>query len=112
MAKKKKNKIGVMYSTNSNFEYEYESELETPAIENQRLEVWIDRKNRGGKVATIIKGFVGKENDLKDLGKALKSAYGVGGSAKNGEIIIQGNVRDKVMKLLQKEGYHCKSVGA
>ena len=112
MAKKKKNKIGVMYSTNSNFEYEYESEVETPAIENQRLEVWIDRKNRGGKVATIIKGFVGKENDLKDLGKALKSACGVGGSAKNGEIIIQGNVRDKVMKLLQKKGYYCKRVGA
>ena len=112
MAKKKKNKIGVMYSTNSNFEYEYESEVETPAIENQRLEVWIDRKNRGGKVATIIKGFVGKDSDLKDLGKALKSACGVGGSAKNGEIIIQGNVRDKVIELLLKKGYKCKRVGA
>ena len=112
MAKKKKNKIGVMYSTNSNFEYEYESEEETLAIENQRLEVWIDKKNRGGKVATIVKGFVGQESDLKDLGKALKSACGAGGSAKNGEIIIQGNVRDKVMELLQKKGYHCKRVGA
>ena len=112
MAKKKKNKIGVMYSTNSNFEYEYESEEETLAIENQRLEVWIDKKNRGGKVATIVKGFVGQDSDMKDLGKALKSACGVGGSAKNGEIIIQGNVRDKVMKLLQKKGYNCKRVGA
>ena len=112
MAKKKKNKIGVMYSTNSNFEYEYESDDETLDINDQRLEVWIDKKNRGGKIATIVKGFVGQESDLKDLGKMLKSACGVGGSAKNGEIIIQGNVRDKVMDLLQKKGYHCKHVGS
>lgn len=112
MAKKKKNKIGVMYSTNSNFEYEYENEEKTLDIENQRLEVWIDKKNRGGKVATIVKGFIGHQNELKELGKTLKTACGVGGSAKNGEIIIQGNVRDKVMELLQKKGYHCKSVGA
>lgn len=112
MAKKKKNKIGVMYSTNSNFEYEYESEEETLDIQDQSLEVWIDKKNRGGKVATIVKGFVGTESDLKDLGKVLKSACGVGGSAKNGEIIIQGNVRDKVMELLQMKGYHCKRVGS
>ena len=112
MAKKKKNKIGVMYSTNSNFEYEYESDEETLDINDQKLEVWIDKKNRGGKIATIVKGFVGQENDLKDLGKMLKSACGVGGSAKNGEIIIQGNVRDKVMELLQKKGYQCKRVGS
>tara|TARA_B100000963_G_scaffold92527_1_gene79627 strand:+ start:2670 stop:3008 length:339 start_codon:yes stop_codon:yes gene_type:complete len=111
MAKKKKNKIGIIYSTNSNFEYQYESEKEIIAIENQRLEVCIDKKNRGGKVATIVKGFVGQESDLKDLEKALKSACGVGGSTKNGEIIIQGNNRDKVMELLQKKGYHCKRVG-
>lgn len=110
MAKKKK-KIGVMYSTNSNYEYEYESEQETLAIAEQRLEAWIDKKNRGGKIATIVKGFVGTESDLKDLGKMLKSACGVGGSAKNGEIIIQGNVRDKVMKLLEDKGYFCKRVG-
>jgi translation initiation factor 1 len=110
MAKKKK-KIGVMYSTNSNYEYEYESEQETLPIAEQRLETWIDKKNRGGKIATIVKGFVGTESDLKDLGKMLKSACGVGGSAKNGEIIIQGNVRDKVMKLLEDKGYFCKRVG-
>lgn len=110
MAKKKK-KIGVMYSTNSNYEYEYESEQETLPISEQRLEAWIDKKNRGGKVATIVKGFVGTESDLKDLGKMLKSACGVGGSAKNGEIIIQGNLRDKVMQLLQDKGYFCKRVG-
>ncbi len=108
---KKKNKIGVMYSTNSNFEYEYESEQETLAVADQRLEVWIDKKNRGGKIATIVKGFVGTESDLKDLGKVLKSACGVGGSAKNGEIIIQGNVRDKVMQILSDKGYFCKRVG-
>ncbi len=108
---KKKNKIGVMYSTNSNFEYEYESEQETLAVDDQRLEVWIDKKNRGGKIATIVKGFVGTESDLKDLGKVLKSACGVGGSAKNGEIIIQGNVRDKVMQILSDKGYFCKRVG-
>lgn len=108
---KKKNKIGVMYSTNSNFEYKYESEQETLAVADQRLEVWIDKKNRGGKIATIVKGFVGTESDLKDLGKVLKSACGVGGSAKNGEIIIQGNVRDKVMQILSDKGYFCKRVG-
>ena len=110
MAKKKK-KIGVMYSTNSNYEYEYESEQETLPIAEQRLEAWIDKKNRGGKIATIVKGFVGTESDLKDLGKMLKSACGVGGSSKNGEIIIQGNVRDRVMKLLEGKGYFCKRVG-
>lgn len=110
MAKNKK-KIGVMYSTNSNYDYEYESEQETLPIAEQRLEAWVDKKNRGGKVATIVKGFVGTESDLKDLGKMLKSACGVGGSAKNGEIIIQGNVRDKVMKLLDDKGYFCKRVG-
>ena len=110
MAKKKK-KIGVMYSTNSNYEYEYESEQETLPIAEQRLEAWIDKKNRRGKTATIVKGFVGTESDLKELGKMLKSACGVGGSTKNGEIIIQGNVRDKVMKLLEDKGYFCKRVG-
>lgn len=112
MAKNKKNKIGVMYSTNSNFEYEYESEENTIDIQDQRLEVWIDKKNRGGKVATIVKGFVGQDQDLKELGKALKSACGVGGSTKNSEIIIQGNVRDKVMELLKNKGYNCKRVGS
>jgi translation initiation factor 1 len=112
MSKKKKNKIGVMYSTNKNFEYQYEREEDTLPINQQLLEVWIDKKNRGGKIATIIKGFVGKDEDLKTLGKKIKSSCGVGGSAKNGEIIIQGNLRDKIMLLLQKEGYQCKRVGA
>ncbi|MEC8610599.1 MAG: translation initiation factor [Bacteroidota bacterium] len=111
MAKKKK-RIGVMYSTNANFEYEYESEQETLPIADQRLEVWLDKKNRGGKIATVVRGFVGSEEDIKALAKVLKSACSVGGSAKHGEIIIQGNLRDKVMTLLKEKGYFCKRVGS
>ena len=111
MAKKKK-KIGIMYSTNSNFEFEYENEQETLANNEQKLEVWLDKKNRGGKIATIVKGFIGSADDLKNLAKILKTSCSVGGSSKNGEIIIQGNFRDKIMDLLQKEGYSCKRVGS
>ena len=111
MDKKGKNKKGVMYSTNPDFEYEYENEeMETLPNNEQHLKVCID-KHRAGKTAVIIKDFVGTTDDLKDLGKRLKSKCGVGGSAKNGEIIIQGNVRDKVMELLQKEGFNYKRVG-
>ena len=111
MDKKGKNKKGVMYSTNPDFEYEYENEeIETLPNKEQHLKVCID-KHRAGKIAVIIKDFVGTMDDLKDLGKRLKSKCGVGGSAKNGEIIIQGNVRDKVMELLQKEGFNYKRVG-
>ncbi|MGY8951230.1 MAG: translation initiation factor [Flavobacteriales bacterium] len=111
MDKKRKNKKGVMYSTNPDFEYEYENEkMETLPNKEQHLKVCID-KHRAGKIAVIIKDFVGTTDDLKDLGKRLKSKCGVGGSAKNGEIIIQGNVRDKVMELLQKEGFNYKRVG-
>ena len=111
MGKRKKNKIGVMYSTNPNYDFEFEQEEETLTPENQYLEIWIDKKHRGGKVATLVKGFVGSKADLKELGKLLKSNCGVGGSAKNGEIIIQGNMREKVMKILEKEGYNFKKVG-
>ena len=111
MDKKIKNKKGVMYSTNPDFEYEYENkEMETLPNNEQHLKVCID-KHRAGKIAVIIKDFVGTMDDLKDLGKRLKSKCGVGGSAKNGEIIIQGNLRDKVMELLQKEGFNYKRVG-
>ena len=111
MGKRKKNKIGVMYSTNPNYDFEFENEDETLSPENQHLEVWIDKKHRGGKVATLVKGFIGSEADLKALGKLLKSKCGVGGSAKDGEIIIQGNMREKVMEILEKEGYNYKKVG-
>jgi len=111
MAKKGKNRKGVMYSTNPDFEYEYENkELETLPNNEQNLKVYID-KHRAGKIAVIIKEFIGTTDDLKSLGKLLKSKCGVGGSTKNGKIIIQGNIRDKIMEILEKEGYNYKRVG-
>lgn len=112
MAKKKK-RIDVVYSTNQNFDYSFEEEeeLETLPPNEQTLRVLIDRKQRKGKAVTLIEGFVGTSDDLKELGKKLKSKCGVGGSAKDGEIIIQGEVRDKVMDLLKADGYNVKRVG-
>ena len=111
MGENKKNKKGIMYSTNPNFEFEYENqEMESLPNNEQHLKVCID-KHRAGKIAVIIKDFVGTTEDFKALSKLLKTKCGVGGSAKNGEIIIQGDVRDKVMKILQKEGYNYKRVG-
>ena len=111
MGKNKKNRKGIMYSTNPDFEYEYENqEMETLPASKQNLKVCID-KHRAGKVAVIIKDFIGTTDDLKKLGKLLKTKCGVGGSTKNGEVIIQGNVREKVMEILQKEGFHYKRVG-
>lgn len=108
---KKGKKKGIMYSTNPNFEYEFEGEeVETLSNNEQDLKVCID-KHRAGKIAVIIKEFIGTTEDLKSLGKLLKSKCGVGGSVKNGEIIIQGNIRDKVMEILEKERYNYKRVG-
>ena len=112
MNKKEKNRKGVLYSTDPDFEYEYEND-ESKTLDNhkQNLEVWIDKKHRAGKTCVLIKGFIGKEDDLKSLAKILKSKCGVGGSVKNGEILIQGNVRDKIIDILEKEGYNTKKVG-
>jgi len=111
MEKNKKNRKGVMYSTNPDFEFEYENEkMNTLSNNQQNLKVCID-KHRAGKIAVIIKGFVGTAADLKALGKILKAKCGVGGSTKNGEIIIQGDLRDKVMDILAEEGYNYKRVG-
>jgi len=111
MDKNKKNRKGVMYSTNPDFEFEYENEkIDALANNQQNLKVCID-KHRAGKIAVIIKDFVGTADDLKALCKKLKAKCGVGGSAKNGEIIIQGDLRDKVMDILAKEGYNYKRVG-
>jgi translation initiation factor 1 len=114
----KKNKLslsdlgGFVYSTNEKFELTSESNtIETCSPEKQLLELHLDKKNRGGKVATVIKGFVGQEEDLKVLGKNLKTKCGVGGSVKEGEIIIQGNFREKIENLLRAEGYKTKRVG-
>ena len=111
MGKNRKNRKGIMYSTNADFEYEYENEqMETLANNEQMLQVCID-KHRAGKIAVIIKDFVGTTEDLKALGKLLKTKCGVGGSVKNEEILIQGDVRNKVMEILEKEGYRYKRVG-
>ncbi|MEN8927394.1 MAG: translation initiation factor [Flavobacteriales bacterium] len=111
MGKKKKEKY-VVYSTNPDFntEDEFEDE-ETLSPEDQNLRVSLDTKQRKGKSVTLITGFVGQDDDLKELGKELKSKCGVGGSAKDGEIIIQGDVREKVMKILADKGYKAKKSG-
>ena len=102
-----KDRLNVVYSTNPNFNYEMDDEEEQATLQpsQQRLRVQLDRKNRGGKVVTLITGFVGTEDDLKELGKFLKSKCGVGGSAKDGEVIVQGDFKQKVLELLKKEGY-------
>lgn len=109
----KNNSGGFVFSTNLNYEPEVfdEEQEETLAPEDQLLYVSIDRKQRKGKDVTLIEGFVGTDDDLKDLGKQLKSACGVGGSVKDGEILIQGNVRDKVLDILEKKGYKTKRKG-
>lgn len=110
---KKKEKLNVVYSTNPNFSYEFEQEEEQETLDanKQLLYVSIDRKQRGGKEVTLVEGFIGTDDDLKELGKLLKSKCGVGGTAKDGEIIVQGAFKDKVAELLIKEGYKVKLKG-
>ncbi len=102
-----KKRLGVVYSTNPDFQYTEASEAvqETLPPERQKLIVGIDRRNRGGKQVTLVSGFVGTDEDLRELGRSLKVKCGVGGSAKDGEITIQGDLRDKVVALLQAMGY-------
>ncbi|MFI3292077.1 MAG: translation initiation factor [Rikenellaceae bacterium] len=108
-----KSRLGMVYSTNPEFEYSTSSDDDQQTLEpsKQNLRVWLDRKQRGGKVATIVKGFVGSEDDLKDLARELKTKCGVGGAAKDGEIIVQGDHRDRVVEILTKSGYKCKRAG-
>lgn len=110
---KKKQKKGVVYSTNPDFEYDFDGkeEVDTLSPQQQNLKVCLEKKHRGGKTVVLIKDFIGSADDLQLLGKLLKSKCGTGGSAKDGEIIIQGDCRDKVMLILEKEGYKYKRVG-
>ncbi len=105
-----KKRLGVVYSTNPDFKYNTIEPQEEETLEpsRQRLVVTIDRRNRGGKQVTLVKGFRGTSEDLSALGKALKVKCGVGGTAKDGEITVQGDLRDKVTALLQEMGYNAK----
>ncbi len=102
-----KSRLNVVYSTNPDFKYETteEVQIETLSESQQRLKVQLDKRNRNGKAVTLITGFVGSDDDLKELGKFLKSKCGVGGSAKNGEILVQGDFREKITTLLIEKGY-------
>jgi translation initiation factor 1 len=113
MAAKNKNKIDVVYSTNPNFQFQSDEEEEQTTLpaKDQNLRVSIDRKQRKGKEVTLITGFIGSEDDLNVLGKELKQKCGVGGSVKDGEIIIQGNHAKKILELLLKQGYKAKQIG-
>lgn len=105
-----KERLGVVYSTNPDFKFEtaQPEQAETLAPEKQRLIVRIDRRNRGGKQVTLVEGFVGSQEDLAALGRTLKVKCGVGGAAKDGEITIQGDLRDKVVAILTSLGYNAK----
>ena len=115
MSKKKKSNSGggFVYSTNQNFDfdnYANNDDEETLASEEQDLRIWLERKG-GNKVTSVVRGFIGTEADLKDLGKSLKSTCGTGGTVKDQEIIIQGDHRDKILGWLSKQGYKAKKSG-
>ena len=111
--KDRKNRSGIVYSTDEQFEYRYDEsqEIETLPPAQQQLRVMLDKKQRAGKQVTLITGFIGKEDDLRVLEKKLKAKCGSGGSSKDGEIVIQGDFRTKVMDFLKQEGYRVKQAG-
>jgi translation initiation factor 1 len=117
MGRKKSNdwkkRDGLVYSTSDNFDFGDESndDITTPAPNQQKLKVLLDKKSRGGKQVTLVTGFIGKEDDLNSLGKDLKTKCGVGGNTKDGEILIQGDQREKVLEHLVTIGYKAKKSG-
>jgi translation initiation factor 1 len=106
MSKKKSNSSGIVYSTDPDFRQEEDSPPEeTPAPRQQKLKVRLDTKQRAGKAVSLVQGFIGKKEDLEELGRQLRSHCGTGGSVKEGEIIVQGDQRDKITQWLLKNGY-------
>ncbi len=107
-----KNREGVVYSTDENFEYTVNNDEEADTLmpEKQQLRISLDTKSRGGKKVTLITGFVGKTGDIEILAKELKNKCGVGGSTKDREILIQGDLRDKVLKILTDMNYRAKKI--
>ena len=104
--KKKSNKGGIVFSTDPSFSFEEENQpVDTLSPDKQKLRVRLDTKHRAGKAVTLVEGFIGKEDDLEEMGKKLKNFCGTGGSAKDGEVIIQGDQREKVLQWLLKNGY-------
>lgn len=109
----KKNRSGLVYSTNPDYQHPGSEDEESATLppQQQDLRVSLDKRHRKGKEVTLITGFVGGEEDLKDLGKEIKNKMGVGGSAKNGELLIQGDLRDEIVTLLKDKGYKVKKSG-
>ena len=113
MAKDWKERLGTVYSTNPDFQYETnaESESQTLPPQQQNIRVQLDRKQRNGKSVTLVTGFIGLEDDLKALAKMLKTKCGVGGSVKDGEILIQGDFCNKIIEILKADNYKVKRIG-
>lgn len=113
MAKKQKKTFGnIVYSTNKDLDFNLpEEQQDTLPPQQQNLKILLSKKGRGGKTATLITGFVGSNEDMESLGKMLKNKCGVGGSVKDGEILLQGDHRDKILEILTKEGYKAKKAG-
>lgn len=115
MAKKNewKNREGVVYSTDSNFSYSFSGDAEADTLppKQQQLRVVLDKSGRAGKQVTLVTGFVGKSDDLDALAKTLKTKCGVGGAAKDGEVVLQGDLRDKVVQVLTSLGYSARRIG-
>lgn len=102
-----KDRLNIVYSTNPDFRYQLDEEKEPTPVDpkQQKLKVSIEKKGRGGKIVTVISGFIGPEDDLKELGRTLKAKCGVGGTVKDGEVLIQGEFRQRIVDLLKAEGY-------